>query len=209
MRSLNPRRVLSVAPVYRQFRRLIAGTRRDAVVIDLLEVEAGHRLLDIGCGTGDILDHLPAGMAYVGLDANRRYIKTAMERHGQHGTFHCYELGGGHPPPLGTFDRVLADGVIHHLHSKTASALLALAADVLRPGGHLVTIDPCIVDEQHWLARRLISADRGEHVRTAPAYAELARGAFTDVRSTHYENLLRLPYDHVLMKCASPILSSA
>ena len=144
-------------------------------------------------------------MTYVGLDANAGYIQTARERHGDRGTFRCFELGRQPPPALGRFDRVLADGVLHHLAPQTAAALLALAAEVLRPDGHLGTVEPYFVEHQRWIARRLIAADRGRHVRTVSAYEELAKRSFHDVDATLHGDLLKLPYDLVLMKCRNPI----
>ena len=155
-------------------------------------------------GTGDVLDHLPPGVTYVGLDADSGYIKTAIERHGYRGTFHCVELGQQPAPPLGRFDRVLADGVLHHLDSSTATELLALAAEVLLPEGHLVTIDPYFADGQGWISKRLISADRGKHVRRVPAYVELVRRYFADVDSMLRADLLRLPYDLLMLQCRNP-----
>jgi SAM-dependent methyltransferase len=204
MHRLDIRSVLSTAPVYRGFRRIIAGPRRDALVIERLAVRSGHRLLDIGCGTGDLLDLLPEDVGYVGVDASPDYIAAARARHGARGTFHVFQLGQGAALELGRFDRVLADGVIHHLDAATAEALFTLARDVLEPDGRLVTIDPCFVDGQGWLVSGLLRADRGEYVRTAPAYQALARMCFTDVRSEARRDLMRLPYCHLLMECRNP-----
>ena len=209
MRNLDLRRLLSIALVYRFFRRIVTGTKREALVIDRLALRPGHRLLDMGCGTGDALGYLPRNVAYVGVDASQAYIEAARERHGHSGEFHLLQLGQPTVPDLGRFDRVRADGVIHHLDQKTALALFALAANVLQPAGHLVTIDPLFVEGQGWLARRLISGDRGEHVRTEPAYLELARRAFGDIRSETHRDLLRLPYNHILMSCRRPTTQSA
>ena len=209
MRGFDLRRVLSSASAYSGFRRIIVEAQRDALVMRRLAVQPGHRVLDIGCGTGDVLEHLPRGVAYVGIDSNTKYIKAAQERHGHRGMFHILRLGRHEVPDLGRFDRVLADGVIHHLDTTTAATLFALVAHVLQPGGHLVTIDPCFVDGQGWLARRLLSADRGEYVRTAPAYLELARALFSDIRSEVRGDLLRLPYNHLLMECRRPTAPAA
>ena len=204
MSSLDPRSLLSRARLYRLFRRLVAKPRRDGLVVERLSLQPGHRLLDIGCGTADILRQLPANVAYVGIDANPEYIRAARDHYGQRGEFHVHEFGQGRPPELGRFDRVLADGLLHHLDPQAAEALLALAAEVMRPGGCLVTIDPCIVEGQGWLTRRLLLADRGAYVRTAAATQELTQGVFADVRAEIHSGLLRFPYHHLLMECQQP-----
>ena len=41
-------------------------------------------------------------------------------------------------------------------------------------------------------------------MRTAPTYLELARTLFRDIRSEVRGDLLRFPFNHLLMECRSP-----
>ena len=101
----------------------------------------------------------------------------------------------------GTFDVVLATGVIHHLDDVQAAALFGLARLALRPAGRLVTFDGCRVPQQSRLARWLLAKDRGKFVRTQEEYLRLASARFANVELDLRHDLLRVPYTHLIMRC--------
>lgn len=197
-------RLLGRPSVYRAFGALIgAEPGRRRFVRDHVRAEAGWRVLDIGCGPADLLPHLP-DVTYVGFDANPAYIEAARARHGARGAFHrarvCEEGLDAHAD----YDLVLAIGLLHHLDDEEGARLFTLARRALRPGGRLVTLDGCFAQGQSRLARFFLSRDRGAHVRTERGYVQLARRAFSSVRVTVREDLLRLPYTHVILECVRP-----
>ncbi len=49
---------------------------------------AGDRILDIGCGPGDILDS-PPPVDYYGFDLNDAYIRFARRKYSGRGKFYC------------------------------------------------------------------------------------------------------------------------
>ena len=163
----------------------------------------GERLLDIGCGTGDILDYLPAPV-YTGFDISVAYVEAARRRFGSRGEFFVGDAGDRRlldRCPAGTFDVVLATAVIHHLDDAAALQLLSLAAHALRPGGRLITIDPCFTRSQPALARWFVSNDRGRYVRDPDGYLQLATRIFQATNIAVREDLLRIPYTHAIMRC--------
>jgi SAM-dependent methyltransferase len=162
----------------------------------------GCRVLDIGCGPGTLLAHLPESIgAYVGYDMNPGYIEAARRRWGARGTFHCRKVEAGMLPEGERYDIVLANGIVHHLEDAEAGALFEVAWRALRPGGWLVTYDNVYLENQHWFARWLIAHDRGRAVRTQPGYEALARGRFPRVESTILHDTLRVPYTILVMRC--------
>lgn len=195
------RRLLGRPIVYRAFSALIgAEAARRRFVRGHVRVADGGRVLDVGCGPADLLPHLP-DVTYVGFDANPAYIEAARARHGARGTFRCARVHEEALDAHAGYDVVLASGLLHHLDDEEGERLFVLARRALRPGGRLVTLDGCYAEGQSPLARFLLSRDRGAHVRTADAYERLARRAFSDVRVTLREDLLRLPYTHVILEC--------
>jgi SAM-dependent methyltransferase len=54
---------------------------RFRAVIDALAPEPGQSLLDYGCGTGALVDHLPEGIKYTGVDWAPGMIARALTDH--------------------------------------------------------------------------------------------------------------------------------
>jgi SAM-dependent methyltransferase len=188
---------------YSLFRRLVGrdSTRR-LYAREHLRARPGHRVLDLGCGTGDILEFLPP-VRYEGYDISADYIDRARRRFGSRGEFHCRAVDESLEVPPGSFDLAIAHGVLHHLDDATARALFRVARRALKPGGRLVTIDGCFVEGQSALAHLILSLDRGRHVRRREAYEELARAEFERVESFVRHDLIRIPYTHLIMECGT------
>ena len=87
---------------------------RNLFVNELINASSNMRVLDVGCGTADILNRLPP-VDYVGLDANPDYLEVARARYGSLGTFANTDVVGKEFSNLGRFDRILLLGVLHHL----------------------------------------------------------------------------------------------
>jgi SAM-dependent methyltransferase len=195
------RDVLSAAPVYSLFARLVGATSaRRRYVEGYIRPRSGDRVLDIGCGPADILDSLPQ-VEYCGIDQSPEYIESARARFPLRGSFRVEAVGADLIGKYAGFDLVLATGVLHHLTDEEALALFRIAKAALKPGGALVTLDGAWVQGQSRMARALLRMDRGRHVRSPAEYERLAAGVFAhvDVRVMH--DLLRVPYTHVVMRC--------
>ncbi|HUP16929.1 MAG TPA: class I SAM-dependent methyltransferase [Acidimicrobiia bacterium] len=194
------RRVLSVSALYSAFQALVGADRaRMRFVSEHVRPTQGDAVLDIGCGTGEILGLL-GEQRYFGFDPSESYIEAARVRFGQDAKFHVGSVAA--PPALeGGFDLAIAVGVLHHLDDSEARTLVDLARDQLHDGGRLITLDPVLVDGQHPLARTLAKRDRGEFVRSPERYAALANGPFESVQITRHDDYLRLPYTHLAMEC--------
>ena len=163
---------------------------------------SGERILDIGCGPGKILDHLPQ-VDYFGFDFSPSYIESATRLYGHRGQFFCQRVSEAkvfleHPQ---SFDIVLAVGVLHHLDDAEAMQLFDIAKRALKKGGRLVTYDGCYLRDQSRAAKYLLSRDRGQFVRDKQGYTGLARSSFDDVRAFIRDDLLRIPYTHIIMVC--------
>jgi SAM-dependent methyltransferase len=193
-------RLLSSPAVFQAFKRGISGTERHCR--ELIRAQPGDRVLDIGCGTGDVLEHL-GEVEYVGFDLSLDYVTRAQRKYAGRGVFFCGALQDDVAVQHGAFDLVLATGVLHHLSDDDARSLLRVAAKALTPAGRLVTLDGCYTPQQSRIRRWLLAADRGGFVRTEPEYLALARSVFGDVRAKLVHDLLRIPYTHLVMECSA------
>jgi len=115
----------------------------EAALIELLPAEGLRDLLDIGTGTGRILEVMaPRVGQALGLDLSREMLAVARVNLERAGVDNCtirqgdmYQL----PLPGASFDAVVIHQVLHY--ADRPERALAEAARVLRPGGRLVVVD--------------------------------------------------------------------
>ena len=104
------------------------------------QVTAGMKVLDIGCGRGEILQHcLRLGAEAYGIDYSAVAVRMASELDEDGGEARV-SLGNARILPFRarTFDRVLMLDLVEHLHPWELSQALREARRVLRPEGRLV-----------------------------------------------------------------------
>lgn len=195
--------LLRFPAAYSFFGFLLGGNGRQRFAANHVRPLSGQRILDIGCGPADILQALPPDVEYYGFDESDTYIDAARRRFGARGQFRCARVTAELVGEFSGFDVVLALGVLHHLDDADCAILLRIARSALKPGGRLVTLDGCFTTRQNPLARYLLHKDRGHHVRAQQAYVDLARAVFPKVECRIYNDLVRLPYTHLVMECGA------
>lgn len=195
------RAIFSSARIYDAFQNLLGASHiRRELVREFMRPVPGMRVLDIGCGTGEIIDFLPESVEYFGYDISPRYIDSAKRRFGKRAHFHCGIFDAQQANRLQPFDLVIALGVLHHISDIEACNLFKLAKGTLKPTGRVVTIDPCFVKDQNPFAHFLISHDRGQNVRTAEAYCALPGLNFGKIDGK-LRHRSRIPYTEWVMEC--------
>jgi SAM-dependent methyltransferase len=112
------------------------GPLVEDVAIAAVAEAAPERVVDVGCGTGDVTERLAreAEARVVALDLSPRMAALAAARGLPALTGDIERL----PFPDGSFDAVLANRVLYHLPDLDAG--LAELARILRPGGRLVVV---------------------------------------------------------------------
>ncbi len=118
----------------------------------LLAVEDDERVLDVGCGTGNLavslaLDH--PGASVNGIDFSPGMISAAREKLPP-GVNVVFRVAAAEELPFGDgeFDLVYSTLSFHHWEDRTKG--LAECTRVLRPGGRLIVID---ITGDRWYCR--------------------------------------------------------
>lgn len=115
----------------------------DQALREIFEHEPAQNLLDVGTGTGHVLQLLGKQLeSAVGIDLSRDMLTVARANLFRAGLRHCQVRHAemtSLPFPSGHFDAVTLHMVLHY--AVRPAAAIQEAARVLRPGGRLVVID--------------------------------------------------------------------
>lgn len=141
-------------------------------LVRALDVRPGHRVLELGCGTGQVTAQLVAAGAQVtAVDALPEMLDAARDRAPAarfvEGDVTTIDAGHDH-------DRVVLSFVLHNFDAATRQAVLRRSGDVLRDGGLVGVLDWAsarggLVGE---VRRRLVTG-----IEPSPTAGELLDGA--------------------------------
>lgn len=125
---------------------VVRDVRYKSLLIAQAEIQPGHHVLDLGCGTGTLAimaKQAQPGAEVVGLDADPDMLKVAKYKSAQMKTPVKFDVGFTNqlPYPDGSFDRVLSSIMIHHLKTPDKWQTACEVHRVLKPGGQLHIID--------------------------------------------------------------------
>ena len=194
------RKVLNLSYLYDIFQYIIGTNRaRRIFVNDYLPNVNQNRILDIGCGTGNILNYLPQNSHYVGFDESENYIINARKRFGSKGEFFQSSVNNVLLDKYDNFDCIIATFLLHHLTNDEVINLLKVVKKKLSTSGKFISIDPCFIHNQSFISKLLISYDRGQNVKTINEYKSIINKVFTNIDLYHRNDLLRIPYDHAVI----------
>lgn len=195
--------IFESARIFDFFQTLVGANKsRKRLIEKYVQPKKDALILDIGCGTGAILDFLPKEINYVGIDISEQYIKQAKRRYcDRQARFTQIRVGETNlDKKAGEFDVVIANGVLHHLNNQEAERLLLLAHKHLRIGGVFVSLDPVYVPDQSKLARMVVSHDRGDWVRDVNGYVKIVDAQFSKHETQVIHDNLYIPNTDLMIR---------
>jgi trans-aconitate methyltransferase len=152
-----------------------------AAVLDLLNPQAGERILDLGCGDGTLTEQIVArSAAVVGVDSSSDMIAAAVGRGLDARLVDAVSLPFDHE-----FDAVFSNAALHWVRDH--DAMLDGVARALKPGGRFVAecggqgnVAAIEVAVRAVLARRQLQPRTGRYYPSDEEYsARLAAHGFT------------------------------
>jgi SAM-dependent methyltransferase len=117
------------------YRRLVEGLDAHEVLLDAVKEFTPTRLLEVGCGAGDIAERVrdEVSAEIVAVDTSERMVELTRQRGIEAYVADVQEL----PFADGEFDCVFAGWLLYHVLDRERA--IKECARVLRPGGRFVT----------------------------------------------------------------------
>lgn len=127
-------------PFYDPMVKLLGGDAARRKLLDQAALVPGHRVLDIGCGTGTLvtlIKRLHPDVDVVGLDPDPKALARAAKKAARARVSVQVDQGFSDelPYPDASFDRVLSSFMFHHLEAGSREKTLREVRRVLKLGG--------------------------------------------------------------------------
>ncbi len=195
--------ILKIPQIYELWQKIIGDYKlRKLYCRDYVKAKEGDRILDIGCGSANMVKYLPSNIDYVGFDESDLYIEKASKKFPQENySFFCGKINFANDFEE-KFDVIMANAVLHHLDDKEADSLISFAHNNLKAGGRFITLDGCYVDNQSWFKKWILRNDRGKFVRNKNDYFKLFSKYFEEIKVSVKEDLYNIPYTIIIFECS-------
>jgi ubiquinone/menaquinone biosynthesis C-methylase UbiE len=133
-------------PLYDPLQKWLLGDAAYRALVDQAHLQPGQRVLEIGCGTGNVvmlIKQLHARVDVVGLDPDPKALERAQRKTRRAGLSIQLDRGFADALPYAaeSFDRVFSSLMFHHLTLDVKAGALREARRVLKPGGSLHVFD--------------------------------------------------------------------
>jgi len=133
-------------PFYDLFTKLLGVGIYHRRLLEQAEIRPGYRVLEIGCGTGNmtiLAKRLNPSVDILGIDPDPKALSLARKKAHRAGFLMEFQQAFSEhlPLPDASFDRVLSAFMLHHIQPVSKLSALREAYRVLKPGGSLHLAD--------------------------------------------------------------------
>jgi ubiquinone/menaquinone biosynthesis C-methylase UbiE len=133
-------------PFYDLFTKVLGVEASHRKLINQAGISPGHRVLEIGCGTGNLamlVKRLNPASQVVGIDPDPKALARAHGKAQRREATIQFDQGFAEelPYPDASFDRVFSAFMLHHVRPDAKPLSLREAFRVLKPGGSLHLAD--------------------------------------------------------------------
>ena len=133
-------------PLYDPLTSLLGVDSARRQLLDQADLERGHAVLDVGCGTGTLavlIKRLYPSVEVIGVDPDPRALQRARNKAERARVSVRFDQAYGDALgyPDHRFDRVFSSMMFHHLEADDQARMLTEIARTLKAGGRLELLD--------------------------------------------------------------------
>jgi ubiquinone/menaquinone biosynthesis C-methylase UbiE len=133
-------------PLYDPFVKLFGGDAARKALLDQAALRPGHRILEIGCGTGTLtmqIKQLHSQVEVVGLDPDPKALARTRRKTKRAAVSAQLDQGFADelPYPEASFDHVFSSFMFHHLPADERGKMLRAVRRILKAGGEFHMLD--------------------------------------------------------------------
>jgi ubiquinone/menaquinone biosynthesis C-methylase UbiE len=124
--------------------------QRVRAIMSLLQPRRGEMVLEVGCGSGNVLEALPQGVKPVGIDLSTILVRESRTRLAERGGIIIQANAEHLPFPTGHFSRIMCTEVLEHV--QRPEVVLGEIARVAKPDAIIVISIPNerLIDSLRW-----------------------------------------------------------
>lgn len=165
-------KVIATPLVYDYIRPLVLGGLNHLAANDYIECEDTDVIIDVGCGTGNLLNYLRKFRQYHGFDIDASALRQLERRRGRDNVFTYNRILTSQDMFRIKPNKAVLFGLLHHLSDEDVLNLFEILSIESFVKRVIVAFDPLFIKGM-FFNNLLAFLDRGKYVRTEQGYKEL------------------------------------
>ena len=167
---------------------------------DYLKIDTNQKVLDLGCGTGNVCCFLPQNIDYVGIDISPKYIEYASKKYSKF-KFLCKSLAEEISLNK-TFDVVYGEAILAGLTDEQCKMMFETILKHSNSKTRIILSDMNYSVDASFMKKFLFSNERNSNVRDEEAYLKLFEPYFEVNKISVINDVYRIPYSKLVFECS-------
>lgn len=158
------------------------------------------KILDVGCGTSNIVKFLGKNVDYVGFDCSKKYIEYSKRKYPNHLFLNKSVLEK--IDTIQNFDVIISLGVMAALNDETLKDMLAILRSYANKNTKILLADMNYSQSASKLEKFLCKNERNSYIRGEKDYLNILSQFFNIENIHHWDKVYRIPYHKIIFECS-------